>query len=71
MWLPIALLVLVGMLLALMPWRRPHPNHVFIFSLCERLTGSRSGDDLIRLSLDCNPPLTKARYNQSARRAVR
>jgi hypothetical protein len=31
--LPLALLVLVIILLAAMPWHRPHPNHLFILSL--------------------------------------
>jgi len=30
---PLALLALVVILLAAMPWRRPHPNHLFMLEL--------------------------------------
>ncbi len=36
-WLPLALLALVVVLLAAMPWRRPHPNHQFMLELLRLL----------------------------------
>lgn len=36
-WLPWALLVLVVMVLAAMPWRRPHPNHEFMLHMLRLL----------------------------------
>jgi len=35
--LPIALLALFIVLLAVMPWRRPHPNHQFMLELLRLL----------------------------------
>ena len=32
-WLPWALLIFVVMVLAAMPWRRPHPNHEFMLHM--------------------------------------
>jgi hypothetical protein len=36
-WLPWAFLVFVAILLMAMPWRRPHPNHEFIFDMLRLL----------------------------------
>ena len=36
-WLPWALLCFVAVLLAVMPWRRPHPNHEFMLHVLELL----------------------------------
>ncbi len=36
-WLPWALLVLLVLLVAAMPWRRPHPNHQFMLEQWSRL----------------------------------
>ncbi len=36
-WLPWALLVVVVLLVAAMPWRRPHPNHEFMLEQWSRL----------------------------------
>lgn len=36
-WLPWALLGFVAVLLAAMPWRRPHPNHEFVFHMLKLL----------------------------------
>ncbi len=33
--LPLVLLAVVIILLALMPWHRPHPNHLFFFGLLQ------------------------------------
>ena len=71
-WLPLALLIAAGMLLALVTWRRSHPNHLFIFSLCEWLAARQEGrPELTQLSSRCNPPLTTPNYKENARRAVR
>ena len=36
-WLPWALFGSVAILLAAMPWRRPHPNHEFILQMLRLL----------------------------------
>lgn len=36
-WLPWALLVFVVMVLAAMPWRRPHPKHEFMLHMLQLL----------------------------------
>jgi hypothetical protein len=36
-WLPLAMLALVVLLLAAMPWHRPHPNHQFMLELLRLL----------------------------------
>lgn len=36
-WLPWALLGFVVIVLAAMPWRRPHPNHEFMLNLLRLL----------------------------------
>lgn len=36
-WLPLALLGFVVIVLAAMPWRRPHPNHEFMLHLLRLL----------------------------------
>jgi hypothetical protein len=36
-WLPWALLGFVTVVLATMPWRRPHPNHEFTLHLLKLL----------------------------------
>lgn len=36
-WLPWALLGFVAVVLAAMPWRRPHPNHEFMLHLLKLL----------------------------------
>ncbi len=37
-WLPWALLIVAIILLAAMPWHRPHPNHEFMLSQWSRLS---------------------------------
>ncbi len=37
-WLPWALLAVAVLLLAAMPWRRPHPNHEFMLRQWSRLS---------------------------------
>jgi len=41
-WLPLALLAIFVLLLAAMPWKRPHPNHVFTVEMLERLADSEA-----------------------------
>jgi hypothetical protein len=36
-WLALALLAIFILLLAAMPWKRPHPNHLFTLEILERL----------------------------------
>jgi hypothetical protein len=36
-WLPWALLVFIAVVLAAMPWRRPHPNHEFMLHMLRLL----------------------------------
>ena len=36
-WLPWAVLGFIMVLLAAMPWRRPHPNHEFMFHMWRML----------------------------------
>jgi hypothetical protein len=43
-WLPWALLVFVALVLAAMPWRRPHPNHEFMLHML-RLLGDEGSDE--------------------------
>jgi len=49
--LPFALLAVVVVLLAAMPWRRPHPNHQFMLELLRLL-----GED--EQTNSCDSPLT-------------
>ena len=42
-WLPLALLAIFVLLLAAMPWKRPHPNHLFTVEMLERLADRDSG----------------------------
>jgi hypothetical protein len=50
-WLPWALLVLVGILLMAMPWRRPHPNHEFMLDMLRLLEDKDSNVDSCSLPL--------------------
>lgn len=43
-WLPWALLVFVALVLAAMPWRRPHPNHEFMLHTLP-LLGDEGSDE--------------------------
>ncbi len=43
-WLPWALLVVVALLVAIMPWRRPHPNHEFMLRQWSRLSEDTSAE---------------------------
>jgi hypothetical protein len=36
-WLPWALLAFVAVVVAAMPWRRPHPNHEFMLHMLRLL----------------------------------
>ena len=49
--LPFALLAVVVVLLAAMPWRRPHPNHQFILELLRLLEEDEQTNS-------CDSPLT-------------
>lgn len=51
-WLPWALLVFAALVLAAMPWRRPHPNHEFMLHML-RLLGDEGdvGTQFIKNSL--------------------
>jgi len=41
-WLALAVLAMLVVLLAAMPWKRPHPNHVFALEILERLAEKES-----------------------------
>ena len=49
--LPLALLALLVVLLAAMPWHRPHPNHQFILELLRLLEEDEPTNS-------CDSPLT-------------
>lgn len=70
-WLPFALLIVFVVLLIAMPWRRPHPNHLFVFRLAESLPAAneKSRADFTVVSSSCNGPLTIPDY-KSTRRIV-
>jgi len=36
-WFDLAVLAVVVLLLAIMPWKRPHPNHVFALDMLNLL----------------------------------
>ena len=38
-----AVLAVVVLLLAIMPWKRPHPNHVFALDMLKLLADEESG----------------------------
>ncbi len=42
-WLDLAILAIFLLLLEAMPWKRPHPNHVFALEMLERLADKNSG----------------------------
>ena len=48
--LPLALLALIVVLLAAMPWHRPHPNHQFMLELLRLLEDEPTNS--------CDSPLT-------------
>jgi hypothetical protein len=42
-WLDLAVLAVFVLLLVAMPWKRPHPNHVFALDMLGRLADSDLG----------------------------
>lgn len=42
-WPDLAFLAVFVLLLAAMPWKRPHPNHVFALKMLEPLADKDSG----------------------------
>lgn len=67
-WLPLVLFLVFLLLLAAMPWRRPHPNHVFILEFYRRVLGSQPlGPALTLNSSACNRAVTTPRYKQASR----
>lgn len=70
-WLPFVILIVFGILLLLMPWHRPHPNHVLVFNLIKGLTAAdKEHCDFTVLSSSCNTPLTISRYKDRQRRIL-
>jgi hypothetical protein len=64
-WLPLALILVVILLVALMPWGRPHPNHIFMLELYACMLGSApGGTPLTFLSSTCNRPVTSPGYKR-------
>ncbi len=63
-WLPVAILIIVAVLVIAIPWRRPHPNHKFIFDLLECFLAEheKAPARFTVVSSSCNEPLTIARY---------
>jgi hypothetical protein len=51
-WLPWALFALLGLLMAVMPWKRPHPNHQFMLEQWSRLRDDCAGRILTREHTD-------------------
>ena len=41
-WLALAVVAMFALLLAAMPWKRPHPNHLFALEMLELLTDEDS-----------------------------
>ena len=41
-WFDLTVLAVVVLLLALMPWKRPHPNHVFALDMLKLLADEDS-----------------------------
>lgn len=42
-WFDLAVLIVFVLLLAIMPWKRPHPNHVFALDMLKLLADEESG----------------------------
>jgi len=42
-WFDLAVLAVFVLLLAIMPWKRPHPNHVFALDMLKLLADEESG----------------------------
>jgi hypothetical protein len=44
-WLDLRILIVLVLLLVAMPWKRPHPNHLFALEMLEHLADSNLGTD--------------------------
>jgi uncharacterized membrane protein len=42
-WFDLAVLAVVVLLLAIMPWKRPRPNHIFALDMLKLLADEESG----------------------------
>ena len=62
--LGLALLVAIPILLIVVVWRRPHPNHVFLFSMCAWLA-SQDPNQFTIVSSGRNRPVTTPRYKRA------
>jgi hypothetical protein len=66
-WLPFIILFVFVLIMVAMPWRKPHPNHVFLFEIVKSLpaTPKKVAADFTVDSCPCNEPLTIGEYNSS------
>jgi hypothetical protein len=65
-WLPLVLALVVILLVGLMPWGRPHPNHIFILELYESAIGTEPGSTpLTLISSSCNRAVTRPSYKRT------
>jgi hypothetical protein len=67
-WLALAVLAIFVLLLAAMPWKRPHPNHLFALQMLELLADKDSQS--VSKSRDVSGPRSGAADNKHGHQAV-